>query len=183
MGVIMRQIHASFRILATLALMLGVPIGCAQQLEAKAEYAKDVDFSQYQTYRWITDDLVLIQAGSGDPAIRTLENEKRIRAAVDRALALEGLRKVDGDDAQLIIAFTVGTKVRYKLQGGGGNDLDLITGGSASVTRGELTLYLFDRATQQQIWSAWTKKDLEPGSDPDTVIQAAVSVLLQELPR
>jgi hypothetical protein len=180
----MRHIHVSRHVLVALALLLtGPSIGCKQQLEAKTEYAEDIDFSKYQTYRWITDDPVLIQAGSGDPAIRTLENEKRIRAAVDRGLAHEGLQKVDGADADLIIAFTVGTRVRYKLQGGGGQDLDLITGKSASVTRGQLTLYLFDQTTARQIWSAWTKKDLEPGSDPDAVINAAVTVLLQELPR
>jgi hypothetical protein len=180
----MRPIHPPLRILAALALSLIAPsIGCTKQLEAETEYVQDVDFSQYQTYRWITDDLVLIQAGVGDPAIRTLENERRIRAAVERELAKKGLRKVDGEDAQLIVAFTVGTKVRYKIQGGGSSDLDLITGERAAVTRGTLTLYLFDRSTQRQIWSAHTKKDLEPGTDPDAVVDAAVAVLLNELPR
>jgi hypothetical protein len=180
----MRHVHAPLRILLTVALMLtGPSTGCTKQLEAETEYAQDVDFARYQTYRWITDDLVLIQAGAGDPAIRTLENERRIRAAVERELAQKGLRKVDGEDAQLVVAFTVGTKVRYKIQGGGSSDLDLITGDSASVTRGTLTLYLFDRVTQRQIWSAHTKKDLEPGTDPDAVVDAAVAVLLNELPR
>jgi hypothetical protein len=172
------------QILVALALALAAPMtGCSKQMRAETHYVEGTDFSKYQTYRWITDDLVLIQSGSGDPVIRTLENEKRIRAAVDRGLAEKGLQKVDSEDAQLIIAFTVGTKAHYKLQGGGSLDLDLITGDSASVTRGTLTLYLFDHATQRQIWSAWTKKNLEPGTDPDTVIDAAVAVLLSKLPR
>jgi hypothetical protein len=180
----MHHAHIHLRILAVLALVLPAPLaGCAKQLKAEAEYAEGTDFSKYQTYRWITDDLVLIQSGSGDPAIRTLDNEKRIRAAVERGLAAKGLKKVDSEDAQLVIAFTVGTKIHYKLQGGGSSDLDLITGDSASVTRGKLTLYVFDHATQRQIWSASTKKNLEPGTDPDTVINEAVAVLLSKFPR
>lgn len=176
--------HISLRILilAALSLVLFVPVACTKQLKAETQYVEGTDFSTYQTYRWISDDLVLIQAGSGDPRIRTIENETRIRAAVERQLEAKGLRKVDSEDAQLILAFTVGTKVRYKLEGGG-TDLDIITGEGASVTRGTLTLYMFDHASQTQIWSAWTKKDLEPGTDPDAVINTAVAVLLSELPR
>lgn len=180
----MRHVHARLRILAALALVLCAPsIGCTKDLKAETQYAEDTDFSQYQTYRWITDDLVLIQAGAGDPNIRTIENEKRIRAAIDEGLAAKGFKKVEGDEAQLVVAFTVGTKVRYKLEGGGGMGLDILTDEGSSVTRGTLTMYVFDRASQKQIWSAWTKKNLEPGSDPDAIVDAAVSVLLDELPR
>jgi hypothetical protein len=149
--------HIPLRFLVALVLVLCAPMtACSKQLRAETDYVEGTDFSKYQTYRWITDDLVLIQSGSGDPAIRTLENERRIRAAVDRGLAAKGLKKVDSEEAQLIVAFTVGTKARYKLEGG---------------------------ATQRQIWSAWTKKNLEPGTDPDTVIGAAVAALLSKLPR
>lgn len=169
--------------MATLALALAAPLaGCAQQLKVETQYADHVDYSKYETYRWVTDDLVLIRAGSGDPAIRTLENEKRIRAAVERELAEKGLEKVDGEDAQLAIAFTVGTKVHYKLSGAGGNDLDILGEGD-SVTRGTLTIYVFDRASGEQIWSAWTKKDLERGTDPDALIAKAVALLLDAFPR
>src|SRR4051794_33684773 len=107
----MPRTHAHLRIFAALALVLSTPsAGCMKELKAEAKYAEGTDFSQYQTYRWITDDLVLLQEGSGDPTIRTVENEKRIRAAVERGLEAKGLKKVEGDDAQLVIAFTVGTK-------------------------------------------------------------------------
>jgi hypothetical protein len=178
----MSRSPARTRALAVLALALAAPIaGCAKPLTAQTEYAEDTDFSQYQTYRWITDDLVLIQSGTGNAAIRNLENERRIRAAVDRELARKGLTKAEGDAAQLIIAFTVGTKVRYQIQGGS-TALEMATADPATVTQGTLTLYFFDRSTDTQVWSAWTKEDLEPGSDPDKVIDEAVSVLMAEFP-
>ncbi|PRP91401.1 hypothetical protein ENSA5_55180 [Enhygromyxa salina] len=165
-----------------LALLLTAPLaGCSQQLSAETEYAKDQDFSQYQTYRWLTDDLVLIQSGTGNEKIRNLENEKRIRAAVERELEAKGLKKAEGEAAELVIAFTVGTKVRYQIQGGT-TALDMATADPATVTRGMLTLYFFDSERETQVWSAWTKKDLEPGADPDEVINAAVSVLMDEFP-
>ncbi|KIG12026.1 hypothetical protein DB30_02111 [Enhygromyxa salina] len=151
-------------------------------MKAETEYVEGTDFSQYQTYRWITDDLVLIQSGDGNENIRNVENEKRIRAAVERELEAKGLKKATGEDAHLLVAFTVGTQVRYKIQGGGATGLDLVAGGPAKVTRGRLTLYLFDQASKTQIWSAWTQDDLEPGSDPDAVVNSAVSVLMNEFP-
>jgi hypothetical protein len=167
-------------VLLALALALVMPSACSKQLQVETAYAEGADFSQYQTYRWITDDLVLMQSGSGNERIRNVENEQRIRAAVERELAAKGLRKATGDEAQLIVAFTLGTQVRYHIQGGA--NYDILSEPAASYTRGVLTIYLFDRASQQQVWSAWTQKDLEPGDDPDAVINAAVERLLADFP-
>lgn len=173
--------RASSRLFLASLLLLAPTLACNKALQAETEYAEGTDFGQYQTYRWITDDLVLIQAGTGNEKIRNVENEKRIRAEVDRQLAAKGLRKAEGDEADLVVAFTVGTKVRYQIQGGS-TPLEMAAADPATVTQGTLTLYMFDRAAGTQIWSAWTKKDLEPGSDPDPIIQAAVTVLLDEFP-
>lgn len=166
----------------TCALVL--PACGGKAMKAETTYAEGHDFAQYQSYRWLTDDLVLIQSGTGNERIRNVENEKRIRAAVERELEAKGLRKVEGDgeEAGLVIAFTVGTQVRYKLQGGGGMTFDMVTSEAASVTRGTLSLYLFDAASSAQVWEAHTTKDLEPGEDPDPVINAAVAVLMAEYP-
>lgn len=174
--------RAPLRPFAALVLLVSAPlVGCNKPLTAETEYAQATDFAQYQTYRWVTDDLVLIQSGTGNEKIRNVDNEKRIRAAVERELEGKGLNKAAGEDAQLVIAFTVGTKVRYQIQGGT-TALDVATGDAASVTQGVLTLYFFDHASEKQVWSAWTKKDLEPGSDPEAVINAAVSVLMSTFP-
>jgi hypothetical protein len=171
---------STWLLMAMTLLVAGPQIGCAKPLTAETEHAEGVDFGQFETYRWITDDLVLIQSGTGNENIRNVENEKLIRAAVERELEAKGLRKASGDEADLVVAFTVGTKVRYQIQGGS-TPLEL-AGEAASVTQGTLTLYMFSRASSEQIWSAWTKKDLEPGSEPDPIIKQAVAVLLAEFP-
>jgi hypothetical protein len=160
-------------------LALGPALGCAKQLQVDTEYVEGTDFAKYQTYRWITEDLVLIQSGTGNERIRNVENEQRIRAAVERELEAKGLRKA-GEEADLIVAFTVGTKVRYRIQGG--NNYDIVTDPAAQYTRGVLSIYMFDRESQQQIWSGRTQKDLQPGDNPDAVINTAVDVLLAHFP-
>ena len=149
-------------------------------MKAKTEYAAGTDFSKYQSYRWITEDLVLIQSGTGNENIRNVENEKRIRAAVDRELSAKGLSKAT-EEADLVIAFSVGTKVRYRVEGG--DRFSVVTGGPGEkVTRGTLTLYFFDPRTDKQVWEAWTSKDLVAGEDPDSVINAAVGLLMAQFP-
>lgn len=175
-----RSISRTLSLAVILALGTVLP-ACAKPMEAKTEYAKGHDFAQYATYRWLTDDLVLIQSGTGNERIRNVENEKRIRAAVERELEAKGLTKAEGDDAGLIIAFTVGTKVRYQIQGGA-TGLDLAAADPETVTRGTLSLYFFDAATEAQVWSAWTSDDLQEGGDPDAIINAAVGVLMAEFP-
>ena len=123
---------------------------------------------------------MLIQPGTDNERIRNVDNEKRIRAAIERELEAKGLRKATGAEADLIVAFTVGTQVRYRIQGG--DNYDIVTDPAASYTRGVLNVYLFDRASQEQIWSARTQADPEPGDDPDAVITTAVDVLLAEYP-
>ncbi|MEZ4380884.1 MAG: DUF4136 domain-containing protein, partial [Nannocystaceae bacterium] len=139
-----------------------------------------VDYAQYSSFRWITDDLVLIQSGTGNERIRNVDNEKRIRAAVERGLAAKGMTK-GGADADLVVAFTVGTKVRYRLEGDDYSTI-VIDGPGGTVTRGTLTLYLFDPKDNVQVWQAWTSKDLEPGEDPEAVINGAVDLLLTQYP-
>jgi len=149
-------------------------------MEAKVDYPEGTDFSQYSSYRWLTDDLVLIQSGTGNEKVRNVDNEKRIRSAVDQAMTSKGLTH-GGDEADLVVAFTVGTKVRYKLEGGTRSTI-ITDGPGGTVTRGTLTLYVFDPKTNVQIWEAWTSKDLQPGADPEIVIYEAVSLLLAEFP-
>jgi hypothetical protein len=163
-----------------LALASLPAVACGGTMEANVEAPGGVDYAQYSSFRWITDDLVLIQSGTGNERIRNVDNEKRIRAAVERGLAAKGVTK-GGADADLVVAFTVGTKVRYRLEG---NDYStiVIDGPGGTVTRGTLTLYFFDPKDSQQVWQAWTSKDLEPGEDPDAVINGAVDLLLTQYP-
>ncbi|MEZ4384832.1 MAG: hypothetical protein R3A79_26110, partial [Nannocystaceae bacterium] len=76
------------RVAPLLLALASLPaLACGGTMEAKVEAPGGVDYAQYSSFRWITDDLVLIQSGTGNERIRNVDNEKRIRAAVERGLA------------------------------------------------------------------------------------------------
>ena len=149
-----------------------------------AEHDERTDFSAYQSYAWVTDELTLIGTGMGNPRIRNEDNERRIRAEVDAALAAKGLQKVEREQADLIVAFVVGTREQLRLEGGGGHSYALLTTKDAQSTyyKGSLSIDLFDAATRQQVWHGWVSKPLEPEADPDTVIKAAVTRIMAQFP-
>jgi hypothetical protein len=170
--------------LLLLALALASPLpGCAR-VKFGSEHDHGVDFSNYQTYAWVTDDLVLIGAGMGNPRIRNEENEKRIRAEVDAALEAKGFAKVDREEADLIVAFVVGTREQLRLEGGGGHSYSMLTTKDVESTyyKGSLSIDLFDGASRQQVWHGWVSKPLEPDADPDAVIKAAVARIMAQFP-
>ncbi len=155
--------------------------GCAKQLEARRSSPRAPISRSTAPIAGSPTTSVLIQAGSGDPNIRTIENEQRIRAAVDRTLAAKGLEKAEDDEAQLVIAFHGGRQASLQ-------DHGRRRARSRHPRRRRLrdarhvdAVHVRSRH-QKQIWSAWTKKDLERGTDPDTVVNEAVGVLLNEFP-
>jgi hypothetical protein len=173
------KLRLLFSTLFLISLLSG---GCAR-VQFGAEFDQQADFSGYQSYAWVTDELVLIGSGMGDPRIRNEDNERRIRAEVDAALAAKGLAKVDRDDADLIVAFVVGTREQLRLEGGG-STYSLLTSKDAASTyyQGSLSIDLFDAASRQQVWHGWVSKPLEADTDPDEIIKRAVARILAQFP-
>lgn len=167
-----------------LALSLAAPSlgGCAR-VKFGSEHDATANFSTYRSYAWVTDELTLIGAGMGDPRIRNEDNERRIRAEVDAALAAKGLEKVDREQADLIVAFVVGTREQLRLEGGGSTYSFLTTKDAQSTYyQGSLSIDLFDGASKRQVWHGWVSKPLEADDDPETIIKAAVTRILAQFP-
>jgi hypothetical protein len=168
--------------LPALLLALALASGC-YNIKTGSEYDYSADFSSYATYAWVTEDLTLIGTGTGNPAIRNEQNETWIREAVDRSLTQRGLEKVPIDEAQLVVTFVVGTKEELRLEGGGTNYGFLgAKGEPPKYYKGSLSIDLFDRATRRQIWHGWASKPLDPGDDPQRVIDDAVARIMAAFP-
>lgn len=158
-------------------LMLGA--ACAPKVYA--ERTPGLDLESAGTYAWVTEDPVLIQLGEDQPNIRTPENETRIRAAIDRELASRGLAIVPKEEAQVLVAFSVGVNIRYRLEGGDGTAVT--TDGAADPrTKGTLNVYLIDPTTQKEAWHGWTSKWLSKDEDPDAVVNNAVQMIMATYP-
>lgn len=161
------------------AAVLGL-LGCAAGVQT--ERVTDYPLEQPHSYAWVTDDPVLIQLGDDQPNVRTPENEKRLRAAIDRELQARGFTSAPRDQADLLVAFTVGTTMRYRLEGGAaGTSYGGIQPGTKQ-TKGTLNIYLVDRAAQHEVWHGWTSKWLSKSEDPDAVVNDAVGKIMAAFP-
>ncbi|MEM7155524.1 MAG: DUF4136 domain-containing protein [Myxococcota bacterium] len=154
--------------------------GCAST-QLKAERAPDYELESAKTYAWITDELVLIGFGEGNETVRTKDNETLIRAAIDRELAAKGLTLVSAEEAELLVAFSVGLRTRYRLEGGPGTAVTM-DGPGETQTEGTLNVYLADRVGGREVWHGWATKRLNKGDDPKVVIDTAVSGILGIFP-
>lgn len=165
--------------LTTLALVAGLAaptaLGCAPKVEQSE--LPSFDFSSSRTYAWVTDDLILIEFGDPQPNVRKESNEILIREAMDRELAAKGYTKVGHDEADLLVAFSVGVRMRYRVEG-----VDLGGQPGDPQTKGTLNIYALDRETTREVWHAYMSKWLSKADDPKTVIDNAVNQILAQFP-
>jgi hypothetical protein len=159
--------------------LLGL-VACAPGVQTERVTAYPLE--QPHSYAWVTDDPVLIQLGDDQPNVRTPENEKRLRAAIDRELQARGFTSAPRDQADLLVAFTVNTTMRYRVEGGAaGSSYGGVQPGTKQ-TKGTLNIYLVDRAAQHEVWHGWTSKWLSKSEDPDAVVNEAVGKIMAAFP-
>lgn len=174
-GLRVQSIGATF---AAVGLLAGAA-GCAASTQVDRQ--DGYDFSAVQSYAWVTDEPILIQFGEDQPNIRTKENEARVRAAIDRELAGRGMSLVPREEADVWVAFSVGTRQAYRLEGG--DRTSLVTDSpSGKQTKGTLHVYLIDRAQENEVWHGSTSKWLKKTDDPDAIVNAAVGKVLAQYP-
>jgi Domain of unknown function (DUF4136) len=168
----------ALRALAALALCGLTACGGAVQTERVTAYPLE----QPHSYAWVTDELVLIQLGDDQPNVRTPQNEQRLRAAIDRALQARGFTAAPRDQADLLVAFSVGTTMRYRVEGGAAGSSYGGMEPGAKQTKGTLNIYLLDRAKHSEVWHGWTSKWLSKSDDPDAVVNDAVAKIMAAFP-
>jgi len=83
-----------FFVLSVVTLLLVAGSSLAQ--DVRYNFDKDSDFSKFKTYKWVT----IKDAAKVSDLV-----DKQIKDAVDAELATKGLTKVEGDDANLYIAY------------------------------------------------------------------------------
>ncbi len=169
------------RVLALVgAGLLVASAGCAPAVHA--ERTAGYDFAAARTYAWITEDLVLIELGEPQPNVRTKDNERRVRAAIERELQARGMTKAPKEEADLLVSFSVGVRIRYRLEGGQGNAVTGAGGPSEPQTKGTLNIYLLDRAQEVEVWHGSTSKWLRKTDDPEAVANEAVAKIMAVYP-
>lgn len=197
-----------FRPLLVTVAALTLSACASSSIQSSVDVADQADFSNFQTYAWITDQSLIARSDATSELGYPL-NEQRTRAAVERELARKGYRKVSGTEADFVVSFTVGSRDRVRVQqyynnygysyhgyhhgftrygyagyGYPGYGNYGSTAGVYTFTEGSLVVDIFDNRSKEAIWHGSASKRLSR-KDMDNVTQLidqAIASLLIEFP-
>ena len=198
----MNIINLKIRTVLSLLLVLSIS-ACATTLKSSVDVADHAEFGALKTYAWITDQPFFTSSAASPEVINPL-NEQRIRAAVEEQLQNKGYRQVSIDQADFVVAFTLGARQRVRVQqyyndfgynyygyhhgfsrfgrfgrglGGFGSSVSVRT-----FTEGTLVVDIFENAEKEAIWHGSASKRLSRDNGTRELIDEAVTVLLAEFP-
>ncbi len=110
----MNIVISKVRTALSLLLVLGIS-ACATTLKSSVDVADHAMFGELKTYAWITDQPMFTSNAASPDVVNPL-NEQRIRTAVEEQLQNKGYRQVSIDQADFVVAFTLGARDRVRVQ-------------------------------------------------------------------
>ncbi len=202
MNIVKSKIRTALSLLVVLTLS-----ACAATLNSSVDVADHAEFGELRTYAWITDQ-PMFASNTASPEVINPLNEQRIRTAIEEQLENKGYRKVSNDQADFVVAFTLGARERVRVQryyndlgyryydyhhgfgrfgrgfGGFGRGFGGF-GPSVSVrtfTEGTLVVDIFENTVKEAIWHGSATKRLSRNDGTRELIDEAVAALLAEFP-
>lgn len=168
-------------------------VSCSNTFYTESEKTRGVDLKKYKSYAWISPRDTTVDFRKDDRYFSWL-----IRTNADKELAKKGF-KVDTLNPDVVFYFDthLEEQIRYEQTspavygsvgfGGPGYYAGMsapIVQGTVTATRyknGILAVAMIDARTHQKVWSAWTKKEIQPGENLDDDITTAVKYIFQRL--
>lgn len=169
--------------IAFLTFVLVLLTGCAANVVT--DYDSTVTFAEYHTWAFAPD-----QQGFGSLSL----DSARVEAALERELTAKQMTREPADTADLLVSYEVVQQDRLESYGfsyGVGFGHRNIGWGMTTappvrqVTEGKLVVKLADRARQQVVWQAISKRYLNENQSPETrseVIDESVTDMFAEYP-
>jgi len=198
----MNVVNSKLRTALSLLVVLSIS-ACATTLKSTVDVAEHAEFGELRTYAWITNQ-PMFASNAASPEVVNPLNEQRIRTAVEEQLQNKGYRKVNIDQADFVVAFTLGARDRVRVQqyyndfgynyygyhhgfrrfgrfgrgfGGFGPSVSVRT-----FTEGTLVVDIFENTGKEAIWHGSATKRLSRDNGTLGLIDEAVTVLLAEFP-
>ena len=178
-------------------LLLG---GCASTFEATHDHDANHDFSNYQTFAWISENPMKV-----GPSVETPNPllQPRIMSAVEAELATKGYQMADRrGDADFVLSFTVGSREKIRVDSYPTMSVGVASGypshwgwGAAyhccatdtqvrQYTKGILAIDVFDVKQRRPVWHGAATKTITE-SDRENMqetVNAAVDAVLAGFP-
>ncbi len=201
-------VNSKIRTALSLLLVLSIS-ACAAQLKSSVDVAENAAFGDLKTFAWITDQ-PMFTSNAASPEVVNPLNEQRIRTAVEQTLQSKGYRQVGIDQADFVVAFTLGARERVRVQqyyndfgyryygyhrgfsrfsrfGRFGRFGSGYGGFSPSVsvrtfTEGTLVVDIFEKTEKEAIWHGSATRRLSRDNGTRQLIDEAVTALLAEFP-
>jgi hypothetical protein len=166
----------------------------ASAQDIKYNFAPGTDFAKYKTYKWV-------RVKDAQYPNQILDNQ--IIQAIDAQLALKGLSKTDGENADLVVVYQAAVNQekqwnsyssdmgggwgygRWGGWGGYGGMSTTTTTTSSTINVGTLNVDIYDAAAKNQIWRGAASKTLGSGKDPNKVnknLNKAMAKLFKKYP-
>lgn len=180
-----------FRILAVVFVF--ALAGCATKVPGRTNHDPAHDFSNYQSFAWISEHPMKV-----GPAIEGPRDslEPALMEAIRSSLESSGYDYVDdAESADFVVSFTVGS--REKVRPAGYPSMKPKEGGrwswgteyhhgeeGARYTQGVLAIDVFDGAEDRPVWHgvAGKKIDEEDRDDMSVLIRTVVTSILSDFP-
>lgn len=168
---------------------IGVLGSCALAQDVRYNFAANVDFAKYKTYRW--------GKIAGAEQVDQI-TDSQLKGAIDEVLATKGLMKTDSEMADLVIGYQVSIGAEkeyttydpgwaygpgwgwYGYSGGG-----FTTTTSTTITTGQVDLDVYDFGQKQLVWRGTASKTLDMKAKPEKRqknIRKGVAKLLKNFP-
>ncbi len=197
-----------FRPLLATVVVLMLSACASSSIQSTVDIADQADFSNFQTYAWITDKSLIARSDATSELGNPL-NRERTRAAVEREIAGKGYRKVSGEEADLVVSFNLGSRDRVQVRqsynnygysyhgyhrgftdygyagyGYRGYGDYASTASVQTFTEGNLFVDIFDNRSKKAIWHGSASKRLsrKDKENAKQLIDQAILSLLTEFP-
>lgn len=161
------------KVWAFLAMLMLTGLSQVAAQDTRYNFDKNTDFSRFKTYTWVT----IKDAGQLDSL-----RDKQVKAAVEAELAQKGLRKVEGDTADLFIGYqaAIGQEKEFTSfnsawgygpgwywGGWYGYPGGMTTGQTSTIYTGQLAIDIYDSANKDLVWRGVASKTLDTKAKPD----------------
>lgn len=183
--------------LLSAVVSLSLLTGCASTFNATYDHDKANDFSNYQSFAWISKNPMKIGQTVRAP---NLLLEPRIMSALEKTLVAKGYQYVmEPKNADFVVSFTVGSREQIKVDsypsmaagygrghqhwGWGGRYYGTETEVS-QYTEGMLAVDIFDVEQQRPVWHGVATKRINESDrdDMDATVRAAVEAIVTGFP-
>ena len=167
--------------------------GCSS-VSVNRDYDSAFDFSAVKTYAWQHET----QPETGDPKLDNDLHNRRVRNAVNATLQGKGLKLVEKDQADVLVAYFMDYQQRIESSGGSlsvgmgrssygrAGSVGYNTSGNVSdYNEAQLTIDLINPKSDQMVWRGRGRRRAYTGSNPDKVtaiVNDAVTRIFKKYP-